>query len=84
MMDYARINQGRTAEVFDLGNGRIMKLFYKSFPAQAVENESNIANLIKDYNLPIPGFYGKVEQEGRTGLVYNPCLGTTGGSSPAN
>jgi aminoglycoside phosphotransferase (APT) family kinase protein len=69
------INQGRTAEVLDIGNNQVLKLFRKSFPFQAIENELNVANAIKDYDLPIPKFFGKVEQEGRIGLVYENIRG---------
>jgi aminoglycoside phosphotransferase (APT) family kinase protein len=64
------INQGRTAEIYDIGNNQILKLFRKSFPIQAIENEFKIANVIKDCNLPLPEFFGKIEQDDRIGLVY--------------
>ncbi len=69
------INQGRTAEVYDIGNNQILKLYRKNFPIQAIEKEVNISNVIKDYNLPIPRFFGKVKQEGRIGLVYENISG---------
>jgi thiamine kinase-like enzyme len=75
MKKYKLINQGRTAEVYDIGNGQILKLFLKSMPLPAIESEYNIANAIKDFNLPIPKFFGKMEYEDRIGLVYENIKG---------
>lgn len=74
-MEFTFINQGRTAEVYDMGNGRILKLFRKGYPVYDVENELNIASHIKDCQLPIPQFFGKVEEDGRIGLVYENIKG---------
>lgn len=69
------INQGRTAEVFDIGNNQILKLFRKNIPIQAIESEFKIARIIKDLDIPVPKFFGKVEQDNRVGLVYENIKG---------
>lgn len=69
-MEMTMINQGRTAEIFDLGDDRILKLFRKDFPMPAIENESRIADAIKDCNIPMPKFFGRMEHQNRAGLVY--------------
>jgi serine/threonine protein kinase len=74
------ISQGATAEVFDIGNNQVLKLFKKDYPVYAIENEIQITNQIQDHYLPIPKFFGKVEQEGRTGLVFENIQGLTMGS----
>ncbi len=63
--------QGRTAEVFDLGDGRVLKLFRPGFPLRAVERERLIAEaLSKHGEVPCPRFLGPMERDGRPGLVY--------------
>ena len=75
MKKYKLIDQGRTAEVYDIGNEQILKLFLISMPLPAIENEYNIANAIKDFNMPIPKFFGKMEYENRIGLVFEKING---------
>lgn len=64
------INQGRTAEIFSLGDNQILKLFRKSIPLTAIEAEMMITSVIQDYDLPIPKFFGKMEYDERIGLIY--------------
>lgn len=71
------VNQGRTAEIFDLGNNKILKLFRKSTNLTAIEEEMTMANIIQDYNLPIPKFFGKMEYDERIGLIYEYITGQT-------
>jgi aminoglycoside phosphotransferase (APT) family kinase protein len=74
-MEQKLISQGRTAEVFDIGNQQILKLFRRDFPVQGAESEIQIAKLIPDDRLPVPKFFGKVEQDGRVGLIYQKIAG---------
>lgn len=69
-MQLKLIDQGRTAEIFDLGDNRVLKLFRKNIPFPAIENEFNNSGLVSKYNLPVPEFYGKYSYSDRTGLVY--------------
>ena len=64
------INQGRTAEVYDIGNNQILKLFREKIPLTAINQEYRIAETLKDCPAPSPKFFGKMECEGRTGLIY--------------
>jgi aminoglycoside phosphotransferase (APT) family kinase protein len=69
-MELKLINQGRTAEVYDIGNHQILKLFRSGFPLAAIENECRIVIAINQCTLPLPKFFGKMEYEGRIGLIY--------------
>ncbi len=71
------INKGRTAEVFDFGNNKVLKLFHNDFPNHAVEEEAKIMNVIGDYKLIVPKYFGKVEKDDRTGLVYEYIKGSS-------
>lgn len=71
------INQGKTAEIFSLGNDRILKLFRKWIPVISIEEEMMMTNLIQNYNLPIPKFFGKIEYNERIGLIYEYIKGQT-------
>ncbi len=72
-----RIGVGRTAEVFGLGDDRVVKLFYPGFPLAHVEAEANASELVAKAGLPAPGFHGLVEIGGRSGIVYERLDGET-------
>lgn len=64
------IGKGYTADVFDAGNGRALKLFRAGYPADSARNEFNNAQLIGRLNIPIIQSYGLIEYEGRHGILY--------------
>lgn len=63
------IGAGRTAEVFDAGDGRVLKLFRPGFAANG-QYEYAIAQQVAALNVGAPAVYGTVEMEGRFGIVY--------------
>jgi aminoglycoside phosphotransferase (APT) family kinase protein len=66
----ARIGQGRTAEVFALGENRALKLYYPDWPANAAEAEYQKAVAVFKSGAPAPAVDGVVEVNGRHGVVY--------------
>jgi aminoglycoside phosphotransferase (APT) family kinase protein len=64
------INRGRTAEIFHLGGGRVVKLFHAGYPSQGIAKESRIAMALEGCGLPVPRCFGQTQCEGRSGLVY--------------
>lgn len=68
-----KIGQGGSAEVFDLGNGEILKLFFlhrEDYCQQEMENY----RLIEKTNLPIMHLDRSVKIAGRSGLVFSGAL----------
>jgi aminoglycoside phosphotransferase (APT) family kinase protein len=72
-----RIGVGRTAEVFGLGDDRVVKLFYRDFPRTSVQTEARAGELVAKVGLPAPDFHGLVEIEDRAGIVYERLEGET-------
>lgn len=71
------IGQGGTAEVFEWGEDRILKLFRTGFPKVAIENEYEISsNICKQLNLT-PRVYELVEIDSKSGIIYERINGIT-------
>ena len=60
-----KIGQGRTAEVFDLENGRVVKLLLPGFSEKELQEELHCAQEVGQFDLPAPKCYGIVEMDGR-------------------
>lgn len=71
------IGKGNTAEVFEYGEGKAYKLFYKGYPKSAIECEYANAKAMQQFELPLPHCYEMVECEGRIGIVYDKVCGKT-------
>lgn len=69
------IGKGNTAEVFDMGEGKILKLFIEGYPKEPVEREFNNAKIMEGFNLPVPACYEMTENDGRYGIVYEKIPG---------
>ncbi len=64
------IAYGRTAEVYPWEEGRIIKLFHPTFPAQAVRYEAQLARAVHRAGLPVPAVGRVLQVDGRWGLTY--------------
>jgi len=64
------IARGRTAEVFQCGNNRILKLFLDRNRATDAEREAQNTRLVYDAGLPVPSVGSIVEVDGRPGIVF--------------
>lgn len=71
------IGQGRTAEIFEWDENKILKLFRNGFPKAAIENEFNIGLELCNKGLPIPEVYDLLEFDDRVGIVYERVNGPT-------
>ncbi|MDP6688539.1 MAG: phosphotransferase, partial [Alphaproteobacteria bacterium] len=72
-----RIGVGRTAEVFAIDNGHVVKLFHPDFSQAGVQAEAHAAELVARAGLPAPDFHGLVEIENRPGIIYERLQGET-------
>lgn len=64
-----RIGTGRTAEVFALPDGRVLKLLRPGFEGSA-KAEYDIAVKISRQGVGAPDVHALVEQDGRMGIIY--------------
>jgi len=61
---------GRTAEVYDWGEGRVLKLIRPEMPASLGETEARAVRAAMAAGLATPGLLETIALEGRYGLVY--------------
>lgn len=69
------IGQGRTAEVYEYGDGRVLKLFRPEMPPSFSQHEAEVARAVTEAGLPAPAFLGEVEVDGRPGIIYERVFG---------
>ena len=68
---------GRTAEIFEWEEGKVLKLFYDWYPLSAVEREAKIARIIYENGLPVPQFGDVLVFGDRLGMVFERIEGFT-------
>ena len=66
-----RLGAGRTAEVFLLPDGRACKLFFPFVPPSWIAAEERAALCAGRLHLPAPRCHGRIEREGRVGLLFD-------------
>lgn len=71
------IGKGRTAELFEWSEGKVIKLFYKEFSQEAAEHEYQINLKVQEVYPNVPIAYDKVEVDGRTGIIFEYIKGKT-------
>lgn len=71
------MGEGRTAEVFDYGEGRILKLFRGDFPRHIAEWDYRVSAQVARLFPSAPRVYGWVEHDGRPGIVFEKLDGST-------
>jgi tRNA A-37 threonylcarbamoyl transferase component Bud32 len=71
------VGQGRTAEVYAWGPGRILKLYQTWMPAVRVDEEFAIGQAAQAAGVPVPAVEARVELEGRQGIVFERVTGPT-------
>lgn len=69
------IARGRTAEIFDVGNGRLLKLFKAGRPETSVQREYDIARHLEKAGIPAPKTYGIEHRDGRHGILFEGVIG---------
>ena len=64
-----KIASGRSADIHAWNRGQVVKLFLPAC-AQVAETEATAARLAAAARLPVPAFFGRIERDGRVGLVF--------------
>ncbi len=70
-----KIGTGRTAEVYDYKDSKVLKLFYSAFSDKIIEDEYLIAKNISATTSLVPKVYDIVHIRNRTGIVYEKIKG---------
>ena len=70
-----RIGKGRTAEVYDYKDNKVLKLFYSTSSNQDIEDEYLITRNISGATSIVPKVYNVVNIKNRTGIVYEKIKG---------
>ena len=70
-----RIGIGRTAEVYDHEDNKVLKLFYSTVNDKDIEYEYLITKNISDITSIVPKVYDVINVKGRTGIVYEKLNG---------
>ncbi len=71
-----RLGIGREAEIFQLNDEWVVKLFHNK-TAEQIKNEVQINQLIYKAGLPVPSVLKTIEIEGRLGIVFERLPGKT-------
>jgi len=64
-----RIAVGRTAEILEWDQGRVLKLLFDGFPGEWISSELSKISTVRSAGASAPAVYGQVEIEGRPGMV---------------
>ncbi len=72
-----QIATGNTAEVFDYGEDKILKLFKAGYPVENIRREFSNSSLVNKSGIPSPKVYEIIfeAEYGRTGIVYEKISG---------
>jgi len=63
--------KGRTAEVFDLGEGAVVKLLREGFDSSMIETEAANTSAAHDAGVSTPSVHDIVHHDGRAGAVFD-------------
>lgn len=77
MQKGAIIGTGRTAEVYEWGQDKVLKLYYDWVPKDWVDSEIEIGYSIYKAGVSSPAIYDIVELEGRNGIAFQRINGKT-------
>lgn len=72
-----RLAVGNTAEVYALGNDRVVKLFNPGVPREVADREVENARAAATAGLPVPTVYERRAVDGRPGIVFEQIPGPT-------
>lgn len=71
------LSRGRTAEVYELVDGKILKLFFQWCPIDWIEGEAKKAEYAYSMDICSPQCQGIIEVDNRKGIIYERIYGKT-------
>lgn len=83
-MTLQKIAEGRTAEVFSLGDGKVVKLYWQRYPSENIQREVKKCDFAFKQGLPTPQAIDLIQLNGRQGIVFEECTGSSMGKRLQN
>lgn len=77
MVELKQIGQGRTADVYDFQEDKVLKLFKKDFPIEAINQEYNLSKNAYSLGLSTPCTFEMIDHDNRKGIIYQKITGST-------
>ena len=75
--------RGRSAEVFEAGGGKVMKLFFSDYPREYAEKEYRNTKVASELGCTEMKVYEKTERDGRFGFVMDYIDGVSQNDMPS-
>ncbi|CAG7618241.1 phosphotransferase family protein [Paenibacillus allorhizosphaerae] len=72
-----QIGRGRTADIFEYGENKILKLYRKGFPEDFIQREFDASQFVCSLGIPSPHAYELARKEGRLGIVFDRVNGVS-------
>lgn len=72
-----RVGEGRTAEVYEYGTTRVVKLLRPDFPEELIDTEAELTASASDAGAPAPAVHGITSVDGRRGIVLDLVRGVS-------
>ena len=72
-----KANEGYCAEIFEIGDQKLLKLYFPGWAETDVRQEYEITRAIHELGIPSPAIYEFVEQDGRYGFVMEKLMDHT-------
>jgi uncharacterized protein (TIGR02172 family) len=69
------IGKGMTAEVYEWGQDKALKLYFDKFSEAWIKNEAQIGSAIHKADVPSPEVFGIIDVEDRKGLIFQRIFG---------
>lgn len=69
------IGRGMTAEVYSLGQDKVLKLYFDGFHEDSIKNEAEIGCAVYEAGIPSPAVYNIVDEECRKGIIFQHIAG---------
>jgi uncharacterized protein (TIGR02172 family) len=69
------IGKGKTAEVYEWGTDKVLKLFFNRYNYERVKYEAEIGDTVHEAGIPSPEVFDIIELDGRKGIIFQRIFG---------
>lgn len=69
------IGKGMTAEVFEWGRDKVLKLYYNQISEGWIKQEARIGTAVYDAGVPSPAVFELIDVDGRKGIIFQRISG---------
>lgn len=71
------IGKGMTAEVYEWGHDKVLKLYYNRISEEWIKQEAKIGMAVHDAGVPSPEVFDLIDMDGRKGVIFQRISGNT-------